>query len=111
MYVYGEHGVLSTYSSSNGEAINTIRIGEMPERQAVIYNKTKEITASSKRFWWEIWGIDQKPFKEGFKQIWRIEVRAGKDELNKWGLKRFKNFEDKAGMLGGYLKAFVIASL
>lgn len=105
-HVYGEHGVLPTYSSLNGERVNTIRIGELPGRQAVIYNKTKEIIASSKRFWWDIWGVDSKPFKQGFKQIWRIEVRAGKNELNKWGLKHFKDFEDKAGdVVAAILKA------
>ena len=96
-HVYGEHGVLPSYSSSNGDKINTIRIGEMPNRQIAIYNKTKEIKSNAKQYWWDIWGIDKKSFKESFKQIWRIEVRAGKTELDKWPLKRFKEFEDKAG--------------
>jgi hypothetical protein len=96
-HVYGEEGAISNYSSLNGDKINTIRIGEMPGRQVVIYNKTKEIISSSKSCWWKIWDIEQKAFKESFKQIWRIEVRAGKDELNKWSLKRFEDFDLKAG--------------
>lgn len=96
-HVYGEEGAISNYSSLNGDKINTIRIGEMPGRQAVIYNKTKEITSSLKSYWWEIWGIEPKAFKESFKQIWRIEVRAGKNELDKWSLKRFEDFDLKGG--------------
>lgn len=96
-HVYGEEGAISNYSSLNGDKINTVRIGEMPGRQAVIYNKTKEITSSLKSYWWKIWDIEPKAFKESFKQIWRIEVRAGKDELNKWPLKRFEDFDLKAG--------------
>lgn len=105
-HVYGEEGQLNNYSALNGDKVNTIRIGEMPGRQAVIYNKTKELSASSKHYWWDIWDIDPAPFKEGFKQIWRIEVRAGRDELDKWPLKRFKEFEDKAGdVVASILKA------
>lgn len=105
-HVYGEHCTLPNYSASNGDKINTIRIGSMPNRQMAMYNKTKEITSNAKQYWWDIWGIDKKPFKEGFKQIWRIEVRAGRDELDKWPLKRFSEFEDKAGdVLISILKA------
>lgn len=96
-HVYGEESKIGNYASLNGDKVNTIRIGEMPGRQAVIYNKTKELRSSLKNYMWDIWDIDPEPFKEGFKQIWRVEVRAGRDELDKWGLKRFKDFEDKAG--------------
>ncbi len=96
-HVYGEHGTLPTYNASNGDITNTIRIGEMPNRQIAMYNKTKEIIASSKKYWWDIWDIDPAPFKNGEKQIWRIEVRAGRNELDKWPLKRFDEFDDKAG--------------
>jgi len=105
-HVYGERGGLDTYRSLNGDIINTVRIGAMPGRQMAMYNKTKEIIASSKQYWWKIWDIDPKSFKEGFKEIWRIEVRAGRDELNKWPLKRFKEFDDKAGdVIASILKA------
>ena len=104
-HVYGEDG-LKRYSALNGEKVNTVRLGEMPGRQVVLYNKTLEIKASRKIYWWDLWGIDRKPFKEGFKEIWRVEVRAGKEELNKWDLRRFKDFEDKAGdIIASLLKA------
>lgn len=105
-HVYGEEGQIRNYAALNGDKINTVRIGEMPGRQAVIYNKTKELNASSKHYWWKIWDIDPEAFKETFKGIWRIEVRAGKEELNKWDLKRFKDFDLKAGdVIAAILKA------
>lgn len=104
--VYGEEGFVSNYAALNGDIINTVRIGEMPGRQAVIYNKTKEITASSKRFWWQIWELDPEKFDKDNYTIWRIEVRAGRDELDKWNLKRFEDFETKAGdVIAAILKA------
>lgn len=104
--VYGEKGLISNYAALNGDIVNTVRIGEMPGRQAVIYNKTKEITASSKRFWWKIWGLDPEKFDKNNYKVWRIEVRAGRNELDKWNLKRFEDFETKAGdVIAAILKA------
>ena len=77
-----------------GKEIQTIMVGKMPNRQITIYNKTKEIQANQKIYWWDIWGINPKEIKG---TIWRVEVRAGKKELNKYQLRRFSNFEKKAG--------------
>lgn len=96
-HVYGEEGKIGNYTALNGDKINTIRIGEMPNRQAIIYNKTKELISSQKSYMWDIWDIDKENFDHDKFQIWRIEVRAGKNELDKWGLKRFDDFESKAG--------------
>jgi hypothetical protein len=97
-HVYGERGQMQEdYSAFNGEKVNTVRIGEMPGRQATIYNKTKEILSSSKSYWWKIWGLDARSFKETTRQIWRIGIRAGKNELDQWGFKRFEDFDTKAG--------------
>lgn len=104
-HVYGEDGV-KRYSALNGEKVNTVRLGEMPGRQVTLYNKTLEIKASRKKYWWDLWGIDPKPFKDGFKEIWRVEVRVGKEELNKWDVRRFKDFESKTGdVIAAILKA------
>ena len=55
-----------------------------------------------KDYWWDIWGIKKSEFKG---QIWRIEARAGKKELNKWNLRRFADFEKMAGdVISGILK-------
>jgi hypothetical protein len=74
--------------------LETICIGKMPNRQVILYNKRKEILAHHKNYWWKIWKLEKQKFKG---DIWRIEVRAGKKELNKWNLKRFRDFETKCG--------------
>lgn len=79
---------------SKNKDIDYVRIGKMPFRQIVFYNKLKEIGVHNKSFWFDIWEIEKDKFK---KQIWRIEIRAGKEELNTWNLKTFSEFEEKAG--------------
>lgn len=80
--------------NERGRILETITIGKMPNRQITIYNKRKEIISTAKAYWWDIWGLNKKEFKGN---IWRVEVRAGKKELNKWKLKRFIDFERNAG--------------
>jgi hypothetical protein len=80
--------------TARGRVVESVRIGKMPNRQLAIYNKTKEIISNRKKYWWKLWGINSDEFKG---QIWRIEIRAGKKELNSWNIKTFKDFETKAG--------------
>ena len=77
-----------------GRRIETIRIGAMPGRQVTLYDKSREVKSSNKPYWWDFWGLDKKTFKGS---VWRVEARAGKDELDKWGVKTFADFEAKAG--------------
>lgn len=86
------------YTAGRGDRTGTVRIGEMPGRQAIIYDKTEEILASKKHYWWDIWGLNLDDIKRKNARIWRVEIRAGKDELaNKWNLKRYEDFEKRAG--------------
>lgn len=80
--------------SGTARTFESVRIGTMPNRQIAIYNKTKEIIASKKNYWWNLWKIEKDEFKG---QIWRIEIRAGKKELNSWGIRKFEDLENKAG--------------
>lgn len=90
----GEDNINSISFVSVGKNLSSARVGVMPNQQLAIYNKTKEIVARSKPYWWKIWGIE----KEGFEgQIWRVEVRSGKKELNHWNLRRWNDFERMAG--------------
>ena len=73
------------------------RLGQMPNKQVVLYNKTKEITHHSKEYWWEIWQLRKEDVLGNNQSVRRVEVRAGKRELNAWGVKTFKDFESKAG--------------
>jgi len=70
---------------------NQITIGQMPNRQISIYNKLQEISDNHKSYMWDIWGLEDDDFK---KAIWRVEICAGKKELNKWDLRTFDNLEE-----------------
>lgn len=78
----------------SGRNIKYFRIGSMPNRQIVLYDKISDITEKKKNYWWKLWGINKSEFKG---QIWRLEARAGKKELNKWNLRRFSDFEKISG--------------
>jgi hypothetical protein len=99
---FGEicHGNISNASGLDfsiihqGRDIQTITIGKMPNRQITIYNKRREIMVTKKSYWWDLWQLNPDAIKF---DIWRVEVRAGKKELNKWNLRRFRDFENKAG--------------
>ncbi|MBI5120127.1 MAG: hypothetical protein HZA67_03930 [Rhodospirillales bacterium] len=89
--------------TAQGNRVQSIRIGEMPNRQVALYNKTKEIVVHGKSYWWDNWGLVPETFKG---EVWRVEPRAGKTELDFWNLKSFADFEAKAGdVMPGILNA------
>ncbi len=77
-----------------GRSIEYIRVGKMPNRQVVLYNKIREISVRQKTYMWQIWDLKADEVKG---EIWRLEVRAGKKELNKWNLRTFADFEESIG--------------
>lgn len=77
-----------------GQSVEYIRIGKMPNRQIVIYDKLREISARQKHYWFKFWQLISD---EIIGKIWRVEIRAGKKELNKWNLRTFDDFEEKIG--------------
>lgn len=77
-----------------GDGIESILIGKMPNKQIAIYDKLAEIKTKQKLYWWKIWKLNAKEFTD---EIWRVEVRAGKKELERWGIKTFAQLEEKAG--------------
>ncbi|MDD3183306.1 MAG: hypothetical protein PHD48_10970 [Alphaproteobacteria bacterium] len=72
----------------------SVTIGKMPNRQVIIYDKTAEIVDHHKLYWWDIWGLRPENIKG---RIWRIEVRAGGNELDRWNLRTFEDMERMAG--------------
>jgi hypothetical protein len=80
---------------SQNKDIETVLIGKMPNRQIAIYNKKKEINIKNKQYWLNFWNLTEEEIEN--KNIWRVEIRAGKKELDTWNLKRFNDFEEKAG--------------
>ena len=171
----GTDNGVRTYTGAKGKVIESARIGEMPNRQVCLYNKSREVEAHNKRYWHDIWReaigaiysveeysscsiaspsiedatIDndtiedvtiendtigdssigsspiesasiqrqsyKSPYKSAYKDendnlykqgteklleegtVWRLEARAGKEELNTWNLRTFEDFEAKAG--------------
>jgi len=77
-----------------GSKIETLRVGKMPGAQLEIYNKIREISIRHKPYWWKIWGLNSTTFTQ---DIWRVEARAGKNEIIKWSARTFEEFETKAG--------------
>lgn len=70
-------------------------IGKMPNRQVCIYDKTAEVKAKQKDYWFEAWGLD--PDDKEFR-IWRVENRAGKRFLkDRFGV---RSFEEVSACIG-----------
>jgi hypothetical protein len=96
--IYGKTLELDTVRRGNN--IESVRIGKMPNKQVAIYNKTKEIINNNKSYWWKIWGIDKDSVEC---DVWRVEVRAGKEELIKWESRTFTALEEKAGNITDHI--------
>lgn len=79
---------------AQGKRFSSLRVGVMPNKQVAIYNKTSEIIARKKSYWWQLWGLEKEKYSG---EVWRVEARAGKKELDQWNLKRFADFEKMAG--------------
>lgn len=89
-----ERGKLEYDQIATGQGVETLTVGKMPNRQVTLYNKLKEISVSHKSYMWQFWGIEKEEFN---KEIWRLEIRAAKKELNKWNLRRFGDLEQIIG--------------
>ncbi len=70
-----------------------VRVGSMPGRQVTIYDKRAEQRVRAGSPWFKIWGFE----KDECPVVWRVELRAGKKHLDKWGLKTFAEVETKIG--------------
>jgi hypothetical protein len=79
---------------ARGGRIESVTIGKMPGRQVIVYDKAREIAAHEKPYWWDFWGLDRGGYQG---EVWRVEIRAGKAELDNWNLRTFANFERISG--------------
>lgn len=92
------HGMSGRYTS--------VTCGNMPRRQVIVYDKTKEVAAKRKEEWRLIWNnalaaAGRRPLGEG-ERVWRVEVRAGKDHLkDRWGCSTWAELEAMAGDILG----------
>ncbi len=78
-----------------GRRLESVTIGKQPGRQIIVYDKRREAIERQKYFWFKAWGVDRH---DPTLEVWRVEVRAGKNELkNKYQIRRFDDFEAGIG--------------
>lgn len=69
----------------SGRRVTGCTVGKMPNRQVVIYDKTKDARAKQKDYWFPVWGLDPE---DKAARVWRVELRAGKRFLREaWQVK------------------------
>lgn len=87
-------------SIHRGQKLESLRVGTMPGRQVALYDKGTEIKVSGKGYWLAAWGLPAN--HDG--QVWRVEVRAGKDALRDAGIVSFDDLDQRGGdLLAGIL--------
>lgn len=84
----------SMQTTMRGEAFESVTIGKMPGRQIIVYDKRREALDKRTFAWFKIWNIDRH---DPSKHVQRIELRAGKNELDKYRIKTFDDFESRIG--------------
>ena len=78
-----------------GRRLESVTIGKQPGRQIIVYDKRREAIEKQKYFWFKTWGVDRK---DPDLEVWRAEVRAGKNELKKkYQIRTFDDFEAGIG--------------
>lgn len=96
---FGEQQDLSSDHPSSvfsGRRVESVTVGRMPGRQIIVYDKRAQIASRPKLFYWfEIWKIACHDRSKG---VWRVEIRAGKNELKEtWNLRTFADLETSIG--------------
>jgi len=96
--------------------VTSVTVDGTMNRQVIIYDKSAEIIASKKSYWWHLWcDAARKKYGEGAlaseflrhgmlqrnispSRIWRVEVRAGKDLLkDRWNIRTWGDFYTRFG--------------
>lgn len=78
-----------------GRSLESVTIGKMPGRQVIVYDKRRAAIALHKPFWFKVWDIDRK---DATKEVWRVELRAGKKELkDRWAIRTLEDVENSIG--------------
>ncbi len=94
--------------------VTSVTVGKMPNRQVIVYDKRREVLDRHKVYWWEIWNACRirngmpplDPEEREASQVWRVELRAGKECLKKaWGGKKWADLDNYfAPMVASLLK-------
>lgn len=81
-------------ATAQSDHIQTITLGKMPRRQVTIYDKRTEVISKRNLFWFKFWGVSKN---DPNAEIYRVELRAGKEELKKYGISGFEAFKTRIG--------------
>lgn len=68
-----------------GRKFESVTIGTMPNRQVIVYDKRRAAIDQRQPHWFEAWNVDKD---DPGAQVWRVEIRGGRDALAKRHLKR-----------------------
>ncbi len=68
-----------------GRRIESATIGSMPNRQVILYDKRREVLDKRALHWFEVWNVEPA---DPNAQIWRVEIRAGRDAITKFAEQR-----------------------
>lgn len=80
-----ENEVNAPKSVLRGRHFESVTIGTMPNRQVIVYDKRRAALDKRELYWFDAWGLDKN---DPAAQVWRIELRAGRDALTKLSIKR-----------------------
>lgn len=101
-----DHTDIEMHRNGTSGRVSSVTIGKMPGRQIIVYDKRKEVIDKRKTFWWKIWNSARdhgglpllNPDDKEDAQVWRVELRAGKQHLkNRWGVRKWADLDDKLG--------------
>ena len=94
--------------SGRSGRVTSVTVGKMPRRQLIVYDKRSEVITHRKDGWWEIWnGVRAElgrpllnPAVAAESQVWRVELRAGKEHLKeRWSIVKWADLDDRLGDL------------
>lgn len=103
-----DHLTPEDHTRSNGKSgrFTSVTVGKTPGRQVIVYDKRREAIDRGKSIWWDIWNhnLQEKglppldPKHRADSQVWRVEVRAGKNLMkNRWNITTWEQFDAKFG--------------
>ena len=88
-----------------GTRTTSVTLGKMPGAQIIVYDKSKEVAdkGATKATWWRIWQdnmasahIPPLNRQDPEDRIWRVELRAGKNQLrNRWHIRTIADLQEK----------------
>lgn len=68
-----------------GRRFESVTVGQMPNRQLIVYDKRRAAIDLNQPYWFDVWGLDRN---DPGARVWRAEIRAGREALAKRLTKR-----------------------